>query len=336
MVVPSKANRAYFTTDADPTPIPVCFNPATLEYSISVNAQPAGGKADQTTGANSAKLSLELIFDTTDTGSDVRKLTRPVEQLALATPSTDPNAPPAVTPNVTFTWGVFTFSGIIDSFKQTMDFFSGDGVPLRAAISLTISQPKYIFPQDTSSGTDGSSTAIAAAGSASSLALLGGDPLAARSIATLNGLASLRVSAGGGVALGGAVTIGAAAGFSASAGAGIGFGASAGAGLNLSVGASAGFSAGANAGFSGGVAGSVGGSASAGVSATNGAFAGLRTDISSTSGKYFNPAKAIANVSAPAASSDAVFDVTGRALAPGPSSFSADVGASGTLRFDGS
>jgi len=356
MAFPTPDNRAVFKIEGNATPVPVCFNPASLEYSITLNAQGAGGQTQQATSQASAKLTMELLFDSSDTGDDVRKQTHKIELLlqpAGGTGSGTANPPTAVPPNVTFSWGAISFSGIVDSFKQTMDFFSAEGVPLRASISLSLSQSNYQFDQadsGKSAGVDGSLSALASGGSPFGLALLGGDPSAARAIATLNGLESLRAEAGGAVGIGGTVTIGAAVGFSASAGAGAGFGlglgagATAGAGFGVSAGASAragfgvsagaGFGAGASAGFSVGASASAGGQTSAGIGASAGAFSSLRTDRSSDAGRYFDPARIVAGAAASATFPGAVFDVTGRALGQGDSSFKADVGATKTITFD--
>jgi hypothetical protein len=80
-----------------------------------------------------------------------------------------------------------------------------------------------------------------AGGDASSLASAGGDPSAARGIATANGLESLRAQVSATVSVGGGISISAPAGFSASAdvGAGAGIG-GAFAGLHVGTGGGAG------------------------------------------------------------------------------------------------
>jgi hypothetical protein len=320
MVIDQPFEKAKFTyTDAggQAKEVPVHFNPATLEYTITANTQGEGGQAAQVVGAASAKLSLELIFDTTDTGEDVRKKTHEIELMLKPAPGTGgENAPPQVAPSVEFEWGAFSFTGVVDSFKQTMDFFSANGVPLRAVITLSLSQPNYQFDQqDAGRSANVAGGLVVSGGSPSSLAALGGDPLAARGIAAANGLESLRASVGGGISLGGAagVSIGAAAAFSAGAGVGAGFGVAAGLGAGASL----------------------GGGASAGVAVSGGAFAGLHTAAASAgAGKHFNPQKVFAEVSTPAVAPGAAFDVTGKAIAQTASGFKAQVGSTTKLRFD--
>jgi hypothetical protein len=333
-----KAQFTYQGTDGSTQIVPVDFNPSALEYSITLNTQGEGGKTQQAASRASAKLNLELVFDSTDTGEDVRNKTNKVE-LMLGPPnkSAAKGAPPPAPPMVTFEWGAFKFQGVVDSFKQSMDFFSANGVPLRAAVSLSMAQPEYQFDQKGGGATAAvAGTMVLPDGDASSLAAAGGDPGAARGIAGANGLESLRASAGFEVSVGAGVSIGAAAGFAAGGGANaglgadFGFGAGARAGLGLGVAAGVGVGAGVSGGFAAGF----GGSASASVSATDGAFAGLHTSGGPGAARYFEAERLFAGASAPGVGTGAVFDVTGRAVAQAVSSFQADVGTGRGLRFD--
>lgn len=222
MIDDTSFQRAHFTYAAQgrETTVEVNFNPASLEYSITTNSQDAGGNTAQVNGSHSAKLNMELMFDTTDTGDDVRTKTNAIELMLKPAPGEGgANAPRQAAPKVKFEWGAFSFSGVVDSFKQTMDFFSANGVPLRAAVSLSITNNQYQFDQK---GSDQKKAGVSpllelSGGDPSSLATAGGDPLAARAIASANGLESLRAAAGGAVVVGAPVSIGAPAAFSASA-----------------------------------------------------------------------------------------------------------------------
>jgi hypothetical protein len=335
MIVAQDFKKAQFTykgTNGASEKLTVDFNPASLDYSITINTQGEGGQTQQAAGVASAKLNLELLFDTTDSGDDVRTKTNKVEVMLQPTAGTGgADAPTQAPPMVTFEWGAFKFVGVVDSFKQVMDFFSSNGVPLRAVVTLTMSQPNYRFDQKGGTGPDGKpikanvdQSVLLPGGNPSQLATDAGDPLASRLIALANGLESLRAEAGVGVAVGGGVSIGAAATFSAgaSAGAGFGFGASIGGGAEAGAGASAGFSA------------SFGGGASAGVSASAGAFGGLHAEAGASAGKYLEPQRLLANASAPGVAPGALFDVTGKAIAQSASAFKADVGATRGLTFD--
>lgn len=340
MILSSDFKKAQFTysSSAGEQTVPVDFNPASLEYSITVSAQGEGGQAQQSASSSSAKLNLELIFDTTDTGDDVRSKTNKVELMLQTSPGEGDNPPPQVLSEVTFEWGAFKFIGVVDSFKQTMDFFSANGVPLRATITLSMSQPKYKFDQaggDTKANTD--QALVLPGGDPSQLANDAGDPTAARDIALTNGLESLRASASASISVGGSVSIGAAATFSAGASANASIGADLGisAGAGIGIGAGAGISLGGGVSAGAGFSTSIGATSSAGISASAGAFSGLHTEsTSASSGKYFKTEKLLATASAPGISPNAQFDVAGRAIAQSTSSFKADVGSSKTLRFD--
>jgi Contractile injection system tube protein len=266
---------AFKTTDGEPAAnFPVHFNPASLQYTVSNKEQGQGAKKKQHVSETSAQLSMDLVFDTTDTGRDVRLDTG--EIVKLLSPDAKAKKAPRM---VEFSWGTYSFTGVIEQYKETLDFFSADGVPLRASVSLTLSSKELTFadPDRAGASVDGDVTpdtvdvpAPAGGGpqnSPASIANALGAPRAARAIAAANGAASLRFGVEGGL------TVSAGAGVSASAGVGLGLGAGIGAsaGASASLSAGAGVSAGAAASISGGVtlmpaaAFSVGASAGAGI-----------------------------------------------------------------------
>ena len=109
---------------------------------------------------------------------------------------------------VEFSWGTYSFTGVIEQYKETLDFFSADGVPLRASVSLTLSSKELTFadPDRAGASVDGDVTpdtvdvAEPAGGgpqdSPASIANALGAPRAARAIAAANGAASLRFGVG--------------------------------------------------------------------------------------------------------------------------------------------
>jgi hypothetical protein len=134
----------------------VQFNPDTLKVSYSNQIAPPtnnnGSKAKkaqdqngtatiQFVGKGTTKLSVQLWFDVSaplpvgkEWVTDVRELTRDV--VYFITPKPNGNAPPALR----FLWGSFHFDGIVDSIEESLEFFSADGVPLRASVSISVSQ----------------------------------------------------------------------------------------------------------------------------------------------------------------------------------------------------
>jgi Contractile injection system tube protein len=160
----------------DPAPggrtVTVQFNPDTLKVTYANRTQQPQSAGDQrgnaprqVVGAGSSKLALQLWFDVngTDAGGvrDVRQLTRPVTAFMLpASPSgggggTNQPAPPGVR----FLWGTFRFDGLMDSAEETLDFFSPDGRPLRASVSIGLSGQVEIVPPE-----GGAASPAAAAG----------------------------------------------------------------------------------------------------------------------------------------------------------------------------
>jgi hypothetical protein len=266
------------------------FNPASLKVSLTNRLQDedstgGGGQPRQSTRVTTTKLETEIIFDTTEDGSDVRQQTLPLKTLAKAVDGGTKQPTPKAPPQVEFRWGAFSYVGVIESLSETLDFWAAEGVPLRATLQLVIqnvngetdvikpgAQVKLNTVPKNGTGTTG-------------VAANAGDSNGGRAIAALNGIESMRMTAGGAVAVGAGVQLQAAAGFSLGASVSVGAGAAAGAGFGIGpsaeasagagfgLGASAGFSAGASAGFAAGASASIGAGASTGFGA--GASAGF-------------------------------------------------------------
>jgi hypothetical protein len=148
--------------------VKVQFNPESLKVSFSTQtASPSrtagegGGGAPRTgdqasgtagrqyLGAGSTKLSLALWFDCTAATEaafqvdDVRRLTQEVVYFLIAQPAQkDPNT--FVPPGIRFQWGSFKFDGMVDSLEESLEFFSSEGRPLRAQVSLGLSQQRIL------------------------------------------------------------------------------------------------------------------------------------------------------------------------------------------------
>jgi hypothetical protein len=345
---PPQVAKATLTALPNGTPLTVHFNPASLVYSVenSVAQQSGGPKKKQYVAQFSGKLTMDLQFDTTDTGSDVRTVTNLVALFmqasgnasAAAQNSAPPSAdgkssgpPPKAPPVLMFQWGTYQFQGIMDSFKETIDFFSADGVALRALVSIGLSRQDQVFDEGANmSGPSnaGSLVPSSSGDSAQSMATRGGDPSAARQLGATNGLESLRFTGGASLQISGGVQLNPPAAFvtAPSASAGMGIGISVGGGAGISFGASGGASAGTQIG---GLAPAFGSSASAGVMATAGAFAGLQTGRASTSSTAnLNPLQMLPATSGAdvATFSGASFSLGGAANSTGSSGLSTDVG----------
>jgi hypothetical protein len=133
----------------------VQFNPESLKVAFANQLQqPAGagdqggGASQQFVGAGSTKLSVQLWFDVSSddasTEDDVRKLTRKVAYFITPQP-VDGQPSKHRPPIVRFVWGSFQFDGVVESLDESLEFFSPEGRPLRASVSLTITQQKIQF-----------------------------------------------------------------------------------------------------------------------------------------------------------------------------------------------
>lgn len=157
-----------------PYSMTVQFNPASLKVSYSNQVQTNGNNnnsAMQYVGKGDSKLAVELIFDISGVGGeqyrDVRQMTGQVAHFLRTTPveadqaaGSPPPASPSSTgssgsqtqeqqrfkvPGLRFQWGTFLFEGILVSMDETLELWSEDGRPLRAAVSLNLSQPGIYF-----------------------------------------------------------------------------------------------------------------------------------------------------------------------------------------------
>jgi hypothetical protein len=347
MSLPENFERAFFQpeTGSQRDQIDVHFNPVSLQYVITntLKDKGTGNKKKQYVSQSTGKLTMELIFDTTDTGQDVRVTTEKIGK--FMEPDTE-----KIPPVVQFEWGTYKFKGMVESYKETIDFFAPNGVPLRASVNLTMSRQDNVFESTDgssgftpdadlqlddvelppASGPDGDNAGSGGgAQSASGVASRAGDPRAARALAAANNLESMRFSGGASLVVGGSVRLKPPVAFASG-------GASLSAGLGVSGGAGLSASGGAGAGLSVGVSGGAGisGGASAGVTASAGAFAGLRASAGAQGGSTLNTSLLIRRSESVSVATDsgATFRVGGQAGAEGSTSLSADVGARASLR----
>lgn len=325
--------------------IEVQFNPVSLDYSVTNSLTPKADSKTQYTTKTSAKLSLALVFDTTDLGQDVRLRTQKIANLMK--PDSD-KAPPVVV----FEWGTFKFEGMIDSYKETLDFFAPSGVPLRATINLSFAAQDEVFEVDQDNAKERSKDplvmSVSSGNSLADITSLGGNPAAFRALASANFQETIRFPSGA-IALDASIRLGAPVAFatgqmSLSAGFGISGGIGGGIGGNVGIGGSASIGGGIDTEIeaSAGVAGGIGIGADAGISANGSAFAGLRAPIQVTRSQTRLDTSRLVQHSESftyATGAGASFQVGGQANIEGSASLSADVGASaslqGRIQFDG-
>lgn len=158
-------DKAYLMIEGSQTKIPCMFNPSELQISRTnswQNDSLAGQGVGQARyiGAGAGSMSLNLTFDTTDSGKPVTTHTGKLMKLMDVDPSlggTDEKSNNARPPYVTFHWGdLHSFEAVVTSLNLQFTYFSSTGVPLRAKVSLQLTQFKesHAFgPQNPTSGT---------------------------------------------------------------------------------------------------------------------------------------------------------------------------------------
>lgn len=242
-------------------PIPVQFNPESLKLAYAnqnASGDQRGGSAIQYVGSGTTKLTFDLWFDVTSAHhspettppGDVRELTQKV--LHFITPQKSGKKDKFVPPGVRFHWGTFLFEGVMESLNESLEYFSEDGVPLRAKVSVSLSKQEIKFEQ-------GDQQANGGLGSFSSgrprQAAKEGDSVAGAAdkagrgdewpqIASANGIENARsvapgtlldLGAGGGIGVGAGLSAGVSFGVGAGIGAGASAGSSAGGGIGVST-----------------------------------------------------------------------------------------------------
>lgn len=90
-------------------------------------------------GGQPATFSLDLVFDTTQEGDDVRGYTQELLKLTMMGKQQGPfRAPP---PRVQFQWGSFVlFMAVVTSVTVTYTLFLPDGTPVRAKAKVSFTQ----------------------------------------------------------------------------------------------------------------------------------------------------------------------------------------------------
>lgn len=149
---------------AEETWIKVQFNPASLKVTLSntlkdSNSGSGQSKAAQFVDKSESTLAIELLFDTsvldaenlteadgtqTLLHQDVRQQTQKIATEFMK-PQDAESSQPKAPKRCRFQWGSFSFIGMLSSYNETLDFFSPEGVPLRATLALTFKQDNYQF-----------------------------------------------------------------------------------------------------------------------------------------------------------------------------------------------
>lgn len=108
-------------------------------------------------GGKPAELKLELFFDTTETGQDIRTAyTNDLWNLMKVNPQKiNPRTNKGQPPECAFIWGnTWQFTAVVSNMNQKYTMFLPDGTPIRATVQMTFKQIKddqqYPFQNPTS------------------------------------------------------------------------------------------------------------------------------------------------------------------------------------------
>ncbi len=124
--------------------IQVLYNPSQVALTKTANwcSEPASGgdtTASQFTYGEPVTLTLDLFFDTYETGEDVQTHTREVYYLTTVEKHGNLHRPPLCK----LVWGRYSFGDfqwVVTNLVQTFTLFKSDGTPVRAKLSCSFRQ----------------------------------------------------------------------------------------------------------------------------------------------------------------------------------------------------
>ena len=143
--------KAVFINREGGGPCQVQYNPTAFQYDKAVTWQEHEAQGTDKPSPiefqknSPATLSMDLLFDTTNEGGDVREkwvngilfLTNPMVKPSKGEAGKlDKKRPP----RVTFMWSSFKFTGVIASANVTYLMFGSSGTPVRAKVSVQMNE----------------------------------------------------------------------------------------------------------------------------------------------------------------------------------------------------
>lgn len=121
--------------------LPVQFNPTELsdgyksQFKNQSTSEDGGKHYVQTTRDN---FTVKLYYDASDATTPIlRNVLKQTLPLKLLTTPTILYPDVKVPPICTFIWGTFIYRGLIQSYKENFSYFTPEGFPMRAEVSLT-------------------------------------------------------------------------------------------------------------------------------------------------------------------------------------------------------
>jgi len=113
--------------------IEVMFNPQEYEVITSAKYSKSNGNL-QYNRSELDDFNVSLFFDSYENCSDIRNITKKISALALpSVVGTNTKRPPICI----FSWGGFTYRGVISKVQQKFTMFLPTGVPVRAELQVT-------------------------------------------------------------------------------------------------------------------------------------------------------------------------------------------------------
>ncbi len=128
----------YNLDQKEKTYIQFMFNPPEYQLQRSntyaeVKTKGRENSMFQFVGGEAQTLSMEMFFDTTGNGEDVRPYVEKIVRLSRKDGKKDP-------PKLLLVWGTLVFKCIIEKISQKIDYFNPIGWPLRARLNVTFKE----------------------------------------------------------------------------------------------------------------------------------------------------------------------------------------------------
>jgi hypothetical protein len=142
----NSGSKAYFTNVDGGGTFYCQFNPKELKLDDTASWKPSDEQGQTKPlltyeKGQPAVLSMDLVFDTTDTGASVQGRVDAMRAFLAATVTeSDAGGQSQRPPHVDFHWKSFHFRGVIEKISASMLMFKADGTPLRAKISVTLKE----------------------------------------------------------------------------------------------------------------------------------------------------------------------------------------------------
>lgn len=128
--------------------IDVMYNPTEYTYSEKAELKKVG-RLIQQEGLKKEDFTVNLFFDTYEKRENVATKTRAITDLIKPIKEEKETKRPYV---CLFTWGEFSYKGIINKITQKFTLFLETGIPVRAELTVTFIPPESVEEQKQNKG----------------------------------------------------------------------------------------------------------------------------------------------------------------------------------------